>query len=419
MQKFLLTAATFCTILLATVIPHSLPFPEEKPEPATSQGMGSYMKLGEDGGQFSKAFRNTLPAPELYSITWNKRKKPVLAWKKVPRADGYEIARSTEKNGEYQTIKRLASKKALRYTDHKAFAGKRYYYKVRAVKRSRNGFRVGKYSRAMANGAAQKTDWKITQYGDASGLQMMFYTLQDHYGHLVVVDGGWPGNAEQVRKVINEKGGHVNAWFLTHPHEDHIGAFCELYGNLGTIRVDKVYAVDMASPELCMANAPWDSVAAYERFRAMEIRQLSYVHRGDTIKIGKLKIEILSAYEKKIDYISSDLLNDGSMVFKVYGTEESMLFCADAGKAVSSYLKRKYGEKLKSDYLQMGHHGNGGLKKDFYKMVDPDVAFFDAPNWLMENQGGKYTTPQNRKWMERMGSKIASFATAPNAVLLK
>lgn len=107
------------------------------------------------------------------------------------------------------------------------------------------------------------------------------------------------------------------------------------------------------------------------------------------------------------------------MVFKVYGTEESMLFCADAGKAVSSYLKRKYGEKLKSDYLQMGHHGNGGLKKDFYKMVDPDVAFFDAPNWLMENQGGKYTTPQNRKWMERMGSKIASFATAPNAVLLK
>lgn len=380
MQKFLLTAATFCTILLATVIPHSLPFPEEKPEPATSQGMGSYMELGEDGGQFSKAFRNTLPAPELYSITWNKRKKPVLAWKKVPRADGYEIARSTEKNGEYQTIKRLASKKALRYTDHKAFAGKRYYYKVRAVKRSRNGFRVGKYSRAMANGAAQKTDWKITQYGDASGLQMMFYTLQDHYGHLVVVDGGWPGNAEQVRKVINEKGGHVNAWFLTHPHEDHIGAFCELYGNLGTIRVDKVYAVDMASPELCMANAPWDSVAAYERFRAMEIRQLSYVHRGDTIKIGKLKIEILSAYEKKIDYISSDLLNDGSMVFKVYGTEESMLFCADAGKAVSSYLKRKYGEKLKSDYLQMGHHGNGGLKKDFYKMVDPDVAFFDAPN---------------------------------------
>ena len=170
MQKFLLTAATFCTILLATVIPHSLPFPEEKPEPATSQGMGSYMELGEDGGQFSKAFRNTLPAPELYSITWNKRKKPVLAWKKVPRADGYEIARSTEKNGEYQTIKRLASKKALRYTDHKAFAGKRYYYKVRAVKRSRNGFRVGKYSRAMANGAAQKTECKITKYGDPSRL---------------------------------------------------------------------------------------------------------------------------------------------------------------------------------------------------------------------------------------------------------
>ena len=107
------------------------------------------------------------------------------------------------------------------------------------------------------------------------------------------------------------------------------------------------------------------------------------------------------------------------MVFKVYGKEESMLFCADAGKSISDYLKKKYGSKLKSDYLQMGHHGNGGLKKNFYKTVNPDVAFFDAPDWLMEGKYGGYTTPRNRKWMEEMGSKVVSFSTAPNTVVLK
>lgn len=420
MQKCLLAAATLCTILLAAAIPSSRPHMEKSNSlPQAKEQALAYGQKKVGGAQLSKGFQHRLQAPTLSSIKWDKRKKPVLAWRKVPRADGYEIARSTEKNGEYQIIKKISNRKTLRYTDRKAVAGKRYYYKVRAFKKSSYGIRFGKYSKAMANAVAKKTDWEITQYGDTLGLQMMFYTLQDYYGHLVVVDGGWPGNAEKVKEIIYEKGGHVSAWFLTHPHEDHIGAFCELYGNLGNIRVDKVYAVNMASPQLCMANAPWDSVAAYQRFRAMKIPQLRYVCRGDILKVGKLKIEILSAYEKKIDKISSDLLNDGSMVFKVYGKEESMLFCADAGKSVSDYLKNKYREKLKSDYLQMGHHGNGGLKKGFYKLVDPDVAFFDAPGWLMENRDGKYTTPQNRKWMEQMGSKIVSFGTAPNTVTLK
>lgn len=371
------------------------------------------------GKHVSIALKKSLPAVELCEVRQNRRKKSLLKWKRVSGADGYEIARSQTKNGEYQTIKIIESGKTRAYTDHGPSAGERCYYKVRAFKRNRWGICYGKYSRILDNGIKKETDWEITQYGDASGSQLMFYTLQDHYGHLIIVDGGWPANAEMVRSVIKQKGGHVNAWFLTHPHEDHIGAFCDIYENPKNIKIDKVYAVKMASPRLCMYNAPWDSVAAYERFRAMHIRQLNYVHRGDHLKVGKLKIEILSAYEKKIDDISSDLLNDGSMVFKVYGKEESMLFCADAGKAVSDYLKEKYGSRLKSDYIQMGHHGNGGLKKDLYKIVNPDVAFFDAPNWLMEDSEGRYTTPWNRKIMESMGSRVVSFSTAPNTVFLK
>lgn len=43
----------------------------------------------------------------------------------------------------------------------------------------------------------------------------------------------------------------------THPHRDHAGAFTEIYKDPKKLKIDKVYAVDMASPELCLENAPW------------------------------------------------------------------------------------------------------------------------------------------------------------------
>lgn len=361
-----------------------------------------------------------LPRTRLSSVRLTGAKKPELTWEAVPGADSYEIARCAKKNGAYRVIQRMRAGKGLRYIDKRAAVGRRYYYKVRAVRAGSRKVQRGRYSRAgTVQGVLLATDWRITQYGDAAGAQRMFYTLQDSHGRLIVVDGGWSGDAAMVRKVIAEKGGHVDAWFLTHPHEDHIGAFCTIYKDPGEISIKKVYAVEMAPPRLCHANAPWDDMGAYNRFRSIKIRQLRYVHTGDVIEIGGCRIEIFSAYAKKIDRLSSDLLNDGSMVFKVHGREESMLFCADAGKSVSSYLRRRYGKRLRSDYLQMGHHGNGGLEQDVYRLVDPRIAFFDAPDWLMEDVNGIYTTPRNKRYMEHRGSRVVSFATAPNTVILK
>ena len=78
------------------------------------------------------------------------------------------------------------------------------------------------------------------------------------------------------------------------------------------------------------------------------------------------------------------------MMFKVYGKNESMLFCADIGKRPSNYLKK-----------------------------NPNLAFFDAPAWLMQNWNGTYTTPENEKYMKSLGCSIFSFATTPNTIILK
>ena len=128
---------------------------------------------------------------------------------------------------------------------------------------------------------------------------------------------------------------------------------------------------------------------------------------------------MFNAYDDYVDDYSDDLLNDGSMMFKITAEDESMLFCADVGKRMSDYLLDTWGDKLKSDYIQMGHHGNGGLKSDFYQFIGAKGAFFDAPEWLMHDTSGQYTTAKNSYLMSETGALVYSFATTPNQIILK
>lgn len=262
------------------------------------------------------------------------------------------------------------------------------------------------------------TGWEVTQHGPRD-INSSFYTIYNPNEGLIVIDGGWTEDVEYVREVINAYGGQVDAWILTHPHQDHIGAFTALYSNLGDIKIHNIYTVDMASPEDCMRAAWWDSVDAYNNFLSLNVPNIQYVYPGDVLELCGLKVEILSAFNEDIRAFSGDYINDGSMMFKVYGKEDSFLFCADVGVNVSDYLINKYGaEKLSSDYLQMGHHGFGGLSDQFYQMVNPKIAFFDAPDWLMYDETGRYDTPENIALMESMGSEIRGFNNAPNSLMI-
>lgn len=260
--------------------------------------------------------------------------------------------------------------------------------------------------------------WEITQYG-ARDINSSFYTIYSEDKGLIVIDGGWTEDAPYVREIIDSFGGEVEAWILTHPHQDHIGAFNALYPELAEITVNNIYTVDMASPEECLEVASWDSVDAYNDFLALDIPNLQYVYPGDVLEVCGLQIEILSTYDENVKNISRDYLNDGSMMFKVYGNKDSFLFCADVGINMSDYLLQKYGEeKLSADYIQMGHHGYGGLSDSFYQAVSPQTAFFDAPDWLMFDETGKYDNPQNAEFMKNLGSDILSFNSAPNTIFL-
>lgn len=262
------------------------------------------------------------------------------------------------------------------------------------------------------------SDILISQYGNNEGNQINFYTIETSNGRLIVIDGGFETDEAYVREVLAAKGNRVNAWIVTHYHQDHAGAFCKIYQNPGDIKIGRIYAVSMAPLELYVENASWDETYTVECFRALGVEKIKYLHAGDELKIAGVPIKVLNAYDDYVDEISNDLHNDGSMMFKVYGEKESMLFCADVGQRMSQWIMEHYGEDLASDYLQMGHHGNGGLSEEFYRMVHPKIAFFDAPAWLFDSTDETYTSLKNREIMEDMGTMIYSFEGAPHSVQL-
>ena len=269
------------------------------------------------------------------------------------------------------------------------------------------------------NPIEEKDEWIITQHG-RNDINLSFYTIYNETKGLIIVDGGWTDDAATVREVINEYGCHVNAWILTHPHQDHIGAFNLLYKELEDITIDTIYTVDMALPEECIEIAPWDSVDSYNEFLNLNISDnITYLYAGDCLEICELRFEILNAYDENVKKLSKDYLNDGSLIFKVTNQNESMLFCADVGINMSDYLISQFGKSLKADYLQMAHHGYGGLSDEFYRHVSPKIAFFDAPDWLMYDETGKYDNPQNAEFIRSLGAEIYSFNSAPNTIVLK
>jgi len=264
------------------------------------------------------------------------------------------------------------------------------------------------------------TKYTITQYASESGNQAMIYSITDNKGHLVLIDGGWEQDVEQVKTIIKENGGKVDAWILTHPHSDHITAFNTIYASKDRPDIKHIYVSDFNQKKYKEAAQDWDEYEYYETFLNLT-KNDKCVHEleaGDVLDVIGLSMKVYNSYSNKIE--GTDAANDGSLMFELSGKKESMLFCGDVGKNMSDTLIEEWGDELQADYIQMGHHGNGGLSEEFYRLVDPKAAFFDAPDWLMNpEEGTAYTTPENRKIMESMGCKIYSFNTAPNQITLK
>lgn len=269
------------------------------------------------------------------------------------------------------------------------------------------------------SGDVRDTEWTITEYSDDSGNQAMFYTMHNNEdGTLIVIDGGYDANTEQVRSVINLFGGKVDYWFLTHYDEDHAAAFNSIYANPQGIEIGEVYCTPLDYDYYleCAADRWWDVPWVYEQFlnQTAGDESINYLARGDVFEIDGLKIEVFNSYDQLVvDTGSADVANYGSLLFKITGNEDTFLVCGDVYGDLWIRLAELYGEQLQAKYVQLGHHGNNHVNPEEWAVVNAEVAFFDGPAWLTESD--EYSAKALIEWCEANGIVAYTFATAPNS----
>jgi glyoxylase-like metal-dependent hydrolase (beta-lactamase superfamily II) len=241
---------------------------------------------------------------------------------------------------------------------------------------------------------------ELWQLPSQSPLQMMSYVVRRGEADLVVIDGGQTADAEYLRAFL--KGRTVNAWIITHTHPDHVNALITLLESNTAPKIERIYwgYVDRA----WLTSTQASGTRQYDRFlAAVKAAQIPLVAPapGDRFTVGKLDFVVLSAFNPELPG-----LNNSSLVFKLL-TPQTVLFLADV--VDESVLLSKKRDLLPSDIVQMSHHGQTGLTKEIYKVINPSICLWPTTRGLWDNDNGNgfdsgpYTTLETRSWMYELG----------------
>lgn len=253
---------------------------------------------------------------------------------------------------------------------------------------------------------------ELTQISSDTGNRMMGYVIRTYDNKTIVIDGGLRADSAKLLNKIKEYGNDVDYWIITHPHQDHAGAFNDIIENHNSELNIKELIYTANDVEWYKNTSDADRIGEIEEFyKSLENEKVKSIKRepqiGEKIKISSnINIEILGV---KNPEITENAINNSSMVFKMYVNNTSILFLGDTGTESSEKLIKTYGNKLKSDIVQMAHHGQAGGTEELYKIIDPKICLWPTPEWLWDNNsGGGYNsgtwkTLETRKWIEEIG----------------
>lgn len=265
------------------------------------------------------------------------------------------------------------------------------------------------------------SEYLVTQYPDASGQQANCYTISNE-DTLIVIDGGWADNADALRKIIATHGNQVDAWIITHPHKDHAGAFNVIYADPQGITISNIYDNGFDYDFIESVGEPYDDITVMETYYTLtkDAANVTHLKRGDELTICGLSFSIYNAFDDVVKANvgnEKDYQNNASLLFQVRSAHNSILFSADIKYDMSDYLLAQYGDVIASDYVQLSHHGNWGLSKDFYDKTNGTVFFLDAPSEISDNPD--FPASQLKKDLIQEKRTVLDFSTAPNTVTLK
>ena len=258
---------------------------------------------------------------------------------------------------------------------------------------------------------------------------MMSFVLVTKSDNAIVIDGGRAEDMPLLKEYVGKR--HISAWILTHAHEDHISGFISEFkrNRLADFDIEKIYyhfppyhelkgRCDV--PDAKYFDAELESILPDFLEIEPELSEISHiVTQGESVEVDECRIDFIFTYH---DGLFSNLMNDSSLVFYITTPNKKVMFLGDLGPEGGDVLYEESRHLLKSDIVQMAHHGHMNVGMEVYAEIMPEACMWCCADWLYSEPEiphyltdrkklrdmqceRMYGTAVTRKWMDILGIK--------------
>lgn len=246
--------------------------------------------------------------------------------------------------------------------------------------------------------------FSLMQISSATNTIGNSYLLKTSGGKVIMMDGGFASDVPKLRMKLAEAGNHVDLWFISHPHEDHMEALATILDDPQGITIDKV--IHSRLTDAFLDNEPESGNNARGYYRVLdnttECTDIINLHRP----MQRFDIDGIGIMVLTVDHPSfkSGHFNNQSIIIRVWDDVKSVVFLGDAEEECGEAALRECREYLDCDYLQMAHHGQSGVSEEFYKTINFRVCLWPTPSWVWEpGENTWLKTLDTRRWMDEKG----------------
>lgn len=254
--------------------------------------------------------------------------------------------------------------------------------------------------------------------------QQLSMVIKSADGKVLVVDGGLAEDSTHLLDTIRSMGGYVDAWLITHPQADHVGALIDiLQHHAGEIDIRNLYFKFLPF-DWYQEVAEEDSGTVWSLQEELKKLPQDRVHgemkRGDSVQLSdQLSFRVLNDPQQISD---SYAVNNSSLMYDVNLAGKHVIVLGDMGpEAGDKLLAEGVLDGITADFVQMSHHGQHGVTEAFYQALKPKACIWPTPAWLydaQENNPNAFTTYQTRRWIDALGV-TENYGTKNGDVLLK
>jgi glyoxylase-like metal-dependent hydrolase (beta-lactamase superfamily II) len=237
----------------------------------------------------------------------------------------------------------------------------------------------------------------IPQPGDGEG-----YILRLPDGRFIIFDGGYKGE-DRVYNTLRELDSGdivIAAWFISHPHGDHYPALIDFirdHGDDRSITIQRImhnYTHHERYNINGSAGLDTSGTNVQELYTALETYAdevpIIKVHTGQVINFGSASIEIMYTIEDLMPNAIPNI-NDSSLVIRVHMADQSIMLLADTCYDSGPIMNNIWGSYLKSDIMQIAHHGQWPSVAEIYHSIKADIILFPAKTknvkqWVVDSR---------------------------------